>query len=96
METLAEHRCFGGVQGFYRHMSEATGTPMKFGVFTPPGAKKAPVVYFLAGLTQFDLSHTLFPMNHRTGFPAMRRSRSGQMVGVNRQPDTQKISKPKQ
>jgi len=51
METLAEHRCFGGVQGFYRHVSEATGTPMKFGVFTPPGAKKVPVVYFLAGLT---------------------------------------------
>jgi S-formylglutathione hydrolase len=51
METLAEHRCFGGVQGFYRHQSTATGTPMKFGVFTPPGAKKVPVVYFLAGLT---------------------------------------------
>lgn len=51
METLAEHRCFGGVQGFYRHQSTATGTPMKFSVFTPPAAKKVPVVYFLAGLT---------------------------------------------
>jgi S-formylglutathione hydrolase len=51
MEILAEHRCFGGVQGFYRHLSQATGTPMKFGVFTPPGAKKAPILYFLAGLT---------------------------------------------
>lgn len=50
-ETLAEHRCFGGVQGFYRHQSHATGTPMKFGVFTPPGAKKAPTLYYLAGLT---------------------------------------------
>ena len=41
------------------------------------------------------LSHTLFPVNLRTGFPAMRRSKSGHLVGVNRQPDTQKIAKPR-
>jgi hypothetical protein len=42
------------------------------------------------------LSHTLFGTAHlRTGFPSMRRSRDGQWVGVDRQPDTQKISKPK-
>lgn len=46
--------------------------------------------YFFRGL-----SHTLFPVNLRSGFAAMRRSRSGQMVGVNRQPDTQKIAKPR-
>jgi S-formylglutathione hydrolase len=51
MEILAEHRCFGGVQGFYRHQSAATGTPMKFGVFAPPGAGRSPILYFLAGLT---------------------------------------------
>ncbi len=42
------------------------------------------------------LSHTLFPTSHlRTGFPSMRRSASGQFVGVNRQPDTQKLAKPR-
>lgn len=53
IETLSEHRCFGGVQGFYRHRSVETGTPMQFSVFTPPQAEKGlvPVLYFLAGLT---------------------------------------------
>jgi len=41
------------------------------------------------------LSHTLFPVNLRTGFSAMRRSRNGRLVGVNRQPDTQKLAKPR-
>lgn len=41
------------------------------------------------------LSHTLFPVNLRTGFPAMRRTARGQLLGVNRQPDTQKIAKPR-
>ena len=51
--TLSEHACFGGMQGFYEHASEETGTPMKFGVFVPPQAKlgPVPVLYFLAGLT---------------------------------------------
>lgn len=46
--------------------------------------------YFFRGL-----SHTLFPTNLRTGFAAMRRSRNGRLVGVNRQPDTQKLAKPR-
>ena len=47
--------------------------------------------YFFRGL-----SHTLYDTsNMRTGFPSMRRSKSGQLVGVNRQPDTQKIAKPR-
>ena len=41
--TLAEHASFGGMQGFYEHASEATGTTMRFGVYTPPQAKTAPV-----------------------------------------------------
>ncbi len=38
---------------FYTHASEATGTSMRFGVYVPPQAAKAPVpaLYFLAGLT---------------------------------------------
>lgn len=53
IETLSEHRCFGGVQGFYRHDSTEIGLPMKFGVFAPPQATvgPVPVLFFLAGLT---------------------------------------------
>jgi S-formylglutathione hydrolase len=55
LETLSEHRCFGGVQGFYRHRSSAAGGPMRFSVFLPDPAAHAdgrlwPAVYFLAGL----------------------------------------------
>lgn len=53
IETLSEHRCFGGVQGFYRHESATIGLPMRFGVFLPPQAAKGPVpvLFYLAGLT---------------------------------------------
>ena len=53
IEILSEQRCFGGVQGTYRHASTETGGPMKFGVFRPPlgRGEQAPVLYFLAGLT---------------------------------------------
>ena len=52
-EVLSEQRCFGGVQGFYRHDSEAIGLPMRFGVYRPPQAETGPVpvLYCLAGLT---------------------------------------------
>ena len=53
IETISEHRCFGGVQGFYRHASTEIGLPMKFGVYLPPQAQHGPVpvLFFLAGLT---------------------------------------------
>lgn len=51
-EVLSEHACFGGVQGFYRHHSEACASPMRFSVYRPPRAgPRTPVLYFLAGLT---------------------------------------------
>ncbi|MBX3696262.1 MAG: S-formylglutathione hydrolase [Dokdonella sp.] len=52
-EVLAEYRCHGGVQGFYRHRSTETGGPMKFGLFRPAqiSAGKFPLLTFLAGLT---------------------------------------------
>jgi S-formylglutathione hydrolase len=52
VETLSEQRCFGGVQGFYRHDSAATGGPMRFSVFVPEASRRrpVPVLYFLAGL----------------------------------------------
>lgn len=48
---LETHAAFGGVQTFCRHQSEATGTPMRFGVFIPPGEGPHPLVWALAGLT---------------------------------------------
>jgi S-formylglutathione hydrolase len=53
IETLSEHRCFGGVQGYYRHVSTACHGPMRFSVYVPPQARggPVPVLYYLAGLT---------------------------------------------
>jgi S-formylglutathione hydrolase len=51
LETVSAVRSFGGVQGVYRHQSEATGTPMTFAVFVPPQPGPRPVVTYLSGLT---------------------------------------------
>ncbi len=54
--VIAEHGCFGGVQGFYEHASAACNAPMRFAVYRPPAAiaephVRLPVLYYLAGLT---------------------------------------------
>jgi len=53
METVSENACFGGVQGVYRHLSQATSCEMTFGLYLPPQAKKGPVpvLWYLSGLT---------------------------------------------
>ncbi len=53
MEKLSETRCFGGVQGVYRHDSETTGCAMTFAVYAPPQAArgKVPALWWLSGLT---------------------------------------------
>jgi S-formylglutathione hydrolase len=54
LELLSEHRCFDGVQRFYRHVSREIGLPMRFSVYLPPQALASgncPAVFFLAGLT---------------------------------------------
>jgi S-formylglutathione hydrolase len=54
LTARSEQRCFGGVQGFYEHASEACAGPMRVGVYLPPQAlagARVPAVYFLAGLT---------------------------------------------
>jgi S-formylglutathione hydrolase len=54
VQTLSEHACFGGVQGFYRHESTQIGLPMRFGVYRPPQARAGqplPGLVWLAGLT---------------------------------------------
>jgi S-formylglutathione hydrolase len=53
IETISEHRCFDGIQGYYRHPSISCAGVMRFAVFQPPQAQTAPapVLYYLAGLT---------------------------------------------
>ena len=53
LETVREQRCFGGVQGLYRHASRETKTSMELSVYLPERAKdgKIPALYFLSGLT---------------------------------------------
>ncbi|MBC7203268.1 MAG: S-formylglutathione hydrolase, partial [Pusillimonas sp.] len=53
LEKVSEHRCFEGVQRFYKHESSAIGLPMRFSAFIPPQAEsgKVPVLFYLAGLT---------------------------------------------
>ena len=53
IETISENRCFGGVQGVYRHYSEELNCAMRFAVFVPPAAEHAPrpVLFWLSGLT---------------------------------------------
>ncbi|MDE2402370.1 MAG: S-formylglutathione hydrolase [Burkholderiales bacterium] len=51
IETLSEHACFGGVQGFYRHTSSSIGLPMRFGLYRPPQPGPRPLLVYLAGLT---------------------------------------------
>ncbi len=51
IETTATHRVHGGTLNYCRHDSAATGTPMKFSVFVPPGEGPFPVLVWLSGLT---------------------------------------------
>ncbi|MEK7323140.1 MAG: S-formylglutathione hydrolase [Pseudomonadota bacterium] len=53
LQTLSEHRCFDGVQGYYSHGSREIGLPMRFSVYQPPQARDrpVPVLFYLAGLT---------------------------------------------
>jgi S-formylglutathione hydrolase len=53
LEIVSEHRCFDGVQAFYRHDAKEIGLPMKFSVYHPPkeGKELVPVLFYLAGLT---------------------------------------------
>jgi len=59
--TISEQKCYGGVQGFYEHASEATGTTMKFAVYRPVQAEtaKVPVLTYLAGLTCTEETFTI-------------------------------------
>ena len=53
MEIVSETRCFGGVQGVYKHTSKKCRCEMTFAVFTPPQARQklVPCLWYLSGLT---------------------------------------------
>ena len=53
IEKISENRCFGGVQGFYKHASSVCNGTMTFAVYRPPQAEKGPVpvLWYLSGLT---------------------------------------------
>lgn len=53
METLSENKCYGGVQGVYRHPSSSCNCDMTFGLFLPHEAQDGPVpvLWYLSGLT---------------------------------------------
>ncbi len=61
LQLLNEHRCFGGVQRFYRHDSREIGLPMQFAVYLPPQAEQGPVpvLIYLAGLTCTEETATI-------------------------------------
>jgi len=61
LETLSEQRCHGGVQGIYRHRSQACGGDMRFALFLPPQAevRSCALLYFLAGLTCTEETATI-------------------------------------
>jgi S-formylglutathione hydrolase len=53
LHLIAEHRCYEGKVGFYKHHSKACNGEMRFSIYQPPLAKsqRLPVLYFLSGLT---------------------------------------------
>jgi len=61
LETLSEQRCHGGVQGTYRHPSQACNGTMRFALFLPPQAqvRSCALLYFLAGLTCSEETATI-------------------------------------
>jgi len=53
LQTVSEVKCFGGVQGVYRHRSDSVAGEMEFAVYLPPqaAAGRVPVLTYLSGLT---------------------------------------------
>jgi S-formylglutathione hydrolase len=51
IDIRAQHRVHGGTLTYAQHQSAATGTPMRFSVFTPPGEGPFAYLIWLSGLT---------------------------------------------
>ncbi|MDB5440315.1 MAG: S-formylglutathione hydrolase, partial [Caulobacteraceae bacterium] len=59
VEITVSHRIADGTLNYCRHDSAATGTPMKFSVFVPPGDGPFPVLVWLSGLTCTEENFTI-------------------------------------
>jgi S-formylglutathione hydrolase len=59
MEIKARHRVFGGDLAYVVHDSAATGTPMRFSIYLPPGDGPHPYVIWLSGLTCTEENFTV-------------------------------------
>lgn len=51
LEELSRNKAHGGWQGVYKHKSSSCNCDMVFGLYLPPNAKKAPLLWYLSGLT---------------------------------------------
>jgi S-formylglutathione hydrolase len=51
MQISKSHKLHGGMLHYAEHASAATGAPMRFSVFTPPGAGPFAYLIWLSGLT---------------------------------------------
>jgi S-formylglutathione hydrolase len=65
METLSQHRCFGGTLGYYRHASHSTKCDMRFTAFMPEKPSGIGLVY-LSGLTCTEENFTVKAGAYRT------------------------------
>lgn len=61
VELIAEHGVFGARVGYYRHKSQSCNCDMRFSAFVPAlaGSARAPVVYWLSGLTCSEENFTV-------------------------------------
>ena len=51
IELIEKHRSFNGFQEIYKHESNSNKCTMQFAVYQPDENIKAPVIYFLSGIT---------------------------------------------
>lgn len=68
METIEEHRCFGGRLAYVGHESAELGCAMRFSVYLPDAAAagKLPVMWWLSGLTCTEDNFTVKAGAYRT------------------------------
>ena len=61
-QIVSQSKCFGGTQFICRHLSDETGTGMRFSVFLPPDSRPShrfPVLWFLSGLSCTEENFTV-------------------------------------
>jgi S-formylglutathione hydrolase len=82
LEILQQHRVHGGTLRYLRHASAATGTPMRFSLFLPPGPGPHPYVIWLSGLTCTEDNFTTKAGAARLGLAVLAPDTSPRGEGV--------------